>query len=73
MPPRIHVISPDRADGGGGDGRNGGGVGQSRKPFKTMINTATDNIQYRGDVARNIYQKNNQIYRRPESEHYKVQ
>ena len=37
-----------------------------------MINTATDNIQYRGDVARNIYQKNNQIYRRPESEHYKV-
>ena len=54
--------------------RNGG----SRKPFKTMINTATDNIQYRGDLAggggggRNIYQKN-QVYRRPESEHYKVQ
>ena len=36
-----------------------------------MINTATDNIQYRGDVGRSIYQKN-QVYRRPESEHYKV-
>ena len=36
-----------------------------------MINTATDNIQYRGDVNRSIYQKN-QVYRRPESEHYKV-
>ena len=62
---RIHVISPDRVDGGGGrggDSRNGGG---GRKPFKTMINTATDNIvNVRGDVARSIYQKNNQIYRR---------
>ena len=67
---RIHVISPDR-DRADGKERNGG----SRKPFKTMINTATDNIQYRGDLAgggRNIYQKN-QVYRRPESEHYKVQ
>ena len=64
---RIHVTSPDRLHAEGA--RNGG----SRKPYKTTINTATDNIQYRGADANagKLYQKN-QLYRRPESEHYKV-
>ncbi len=68
---RILVTSPDR----------GSTSTMNRKPYKTTINTATDNIQYRGEheppqarhAARQqkLYQKN-KLYRRPESEHYKV-
>ena len=49
-----------------------------RKPFKTTINTATDNIEYRVDDPR-MRSKSGGHYRRPqssgppiESEHYKV-
>ncbi len=77
---RILVTSPDR----------GASPSQAaRKPYKTTINTANDDIiQYRGSMhhgnggvpggssrgqqhQRQLFQKN-QMYRRPESEHYKV-
>ena len=66
---RIQVVSPDR-----GTGNNGGIY---RRPYKTTINTATDNIQYRGntnnDVNRSLYNKNAAYRGRPEAmEHYKV-
>lgn len=55
---RIQVISPDRQR-----------DLNHRKPYKTMINTATDNIQYRGNSTDNLnYYKRMQH----ENEHYKV-
>ena len=55
---RITVITPDQQRGGAG----------GRKPYKTTINTATDNIQYRG-----IYQRPKQPPGGPNDEmHYKV-
>lgn len=68
---RIQVVSPDRV----------ASVDRfNRKPYKTTINTATDNIQYRGNTLNNknnsnLYQKNHHhSYRNrsSETEHYKV-
>ncbi len=63
---RIHVTSPDRGSPAVGVSGGGGG-GVNRKPYKTTINTANDNIiQYdggynhpsRGQQQRQLYQKN---------------
>ena len=51
---RIQVISPERQhmiQNGHGNGR---ASGPNRKPYKTTINTATDNILYRGTSTDNL-------------------
>ena len=63
---RIQVVSPERQhmiqNGGGGGGSN------NRKPYKTTINTATDNILYRGTLT-----DNHQYYHYGDKgSHYKV-
>ena len=65
---RITVISPERS--------NVSHTIMSRKPYKTMINTATDNIQYRGTehyATAPKYNRQPQSQRMMENEHYKVE
>ena len=66
---RIQVISPERQHqhmiSNGTSGRRGGD-GSHRKPYKTTINTATDNILYRGASTDNL------AYYHYGDEHYKV-
>ena len=65
---RITVISPERA--------NVSHTIMSRKPYKTMINTATDNIQYRGTehyATAPKYSRQPQSQRMMDNEHYKVE
>ena len=76
---RIHVTSPDRMS-----PERASSSMHNRKPYKTTICTATDNIQYRGitrpassasvqNGGSNRYQKNQQLYKRQvDNEHYKV-
>jgi hypothetical protein len=77
---RIQVTSPDSSVAGDPMTANH----STRKPYRTTINTANDNIvqhrpasydaassRSRGQQQQQLYQKN-QTYRRPESEHYKV-
>ena len=64
---RITVISPERS--------NVNHTIMSRKPYKTMINTATDNIQYRGTDHYGTapkYNRHPQSQRIMDNEHYKV-
>ena len=64
---RITVISPERS--------NVNHTIMSRKPYKTMINTATDNIQYRGTnhyATAPKYTRQSQSQRMMDTEHYKV-
>lgn len=65
---RIQVISPDRQH----MIQNGTAAGgQNRKPYKTTINTATDNILYRGNSSDNLsyyhYGENGSHYKIPKS------
>ena len=61
---RIQVISPDRQ-------HNLVQNGYNRKPYKTTINTATDNILYRGNSSEHLqyyhYGENGSHYKVPRS------
>jgi len=56
---KIQVISPERSQ---------NPVGNGRKPYKTTINTATDNIHYRVDSMENLRRQR----KHENDEHYKV-
>lgn len=68
---RIQVISPDNRQHMVQNGLGHGGHKDPRKPYKTTINTATDNILYRGNSTDNV----NSYYYGASGEgggHYKV-
>lgn len=66
---RIHVKSPMRYP------PERPGVSNSRKPYKTTINTATDTIQYKGFSSENLAKQKGNMKnhgKKVDTEHYKV-